>query len=105
MIEKLPFLVLILFTPYQIYRILKSSDKNKRIVDILSGGVIIIMCASSWPIKLNVWLCFFFIGLLFSAVMAYEGWDSKKSAYWFTSIMLFIMSIVFFILYISNVKL
>ena len=40
MIEKLPFLVLILLAPYQIYRILKASDKNKRIVDILSGGVI-----------------------------------------------------------------
>lgn len=104
MIEKLPFFILITLGPYQIYRILKGSDHNKRLIDILSGGVIIILCASSWPIHLNIWICFSTIGLLFSSVMAYEGYKEKKAAYWFTSIMLLIMSAIFLMLYTFHVS-
>jgi len=102
MIHKLPFLILMLFTPYQIFRIIKSSYKEKKILDILVGGVIILVCATSWPINLNNWLCFSFMGLLFSIVMAYEGWSNKKHIYWLTSIILFVISGVFFFLYIDN---
>ncbi len=99
MLEKIPFLVLITLTPYQIWRIVKAKDYKRRVLDILIGGVIGLMCATSWPIYLNTWLSFSGISLLFSGVLAFDAHRNKNFIYYFTSIILFIISIAFFSLY------
>ncbi|MBF5059238.1 hypothetical protein [Candidatus Neptunochlamydia vexilliferae] len=103
MLEKIPFIVLITLIPYQAWRIFKAKDYKRRVLDILIGGVIGFICATSWPIYLSTWLSFSGISLLFSGVLAFDAHKNKNSIYYFTSIILFIISIIFFLLYFFDI--
>jgi len=96
--QKLPFFILLFFIPYQIYRVI-ISEKKTRILHVLVGGVIALVCATSWPIYLNNWLCFSLIGLLFSITMFWDAKENKNYVSGFTSIILLVMSTLFFMMF------
>jgi len=92
MIDKIIFILVVIYFVYQLVISFREKEVNKKITGLAVGCTILILTCTRWPFYLNYHLSFGILTILYAVGMFYESARAKRGFYFLTGVIILILS-------------